>query len=237
MVNQERKTEIANGLEITISRINAAAKSANRNPSDISLIVVTKTFPRSDADFLYELGVRDFGENRDQEGAVKAENFHPDAKWHFQGKIQSNKIKSIANWADVIHSLAEIDHAKAISDRHQMKEAALSAKYPVLIQVSLDTEKRIERNGIEPKALTEFADAIAKISGLEIKGLMAVAPIAENPNIAFVRMAEIFSDFQQKFPMATWLSAGMSGDFESAITHGATHLRIGSSILGNRSYL
>ena len=113
----------------------------------------------------------------------------------------------------------------------------MQLQYPVLIQVSLDSEKRIERNGIEPKALTEFADAIAKISGLEIKGLMAVAPIAENPNIAFARMAEIFSDFKEKFPMATWLSAGMSGDFESAITHGATHLRIGSSILGNRSYL
>ena len=98
MVNQERKTEIANGLEIAMARINLAAKSANRNPSDISLIVVTKTFPRSDADFLYELGVRDFGENRDQEGVVKAENFHPDAKWHFQGKIQGNKIKSIVKW-------------------------------------------------------------------------------------------------------------------------------------------
>ena len=237
MVNQERKTEISNGLEIANSRINAAARSANRNPSDISLIVVTKTFPRSDVDFLYELGVRDFGENRDQEGAVKAENFHRDARWHFQGQIQGNKIKSIVKWADVIHSLAEIDHAKTISDRYQMGEAVLPAKYPVLIQVSLDSEKRIERNGVEPKSLTEFADAIAKISGLEIKGLMAVAPIARNPDIAFAKMAEIFSDFKEKFPMATWLSAGMSGDFESAIMHGATHIRIGSSILGNRSYL
>lgn len=237
MVNQGRKAEIANGLEIVMAQINAAAKSANRNPSDISLIVVTKTFPRSDVDFLYELGVRDFGENRDQEGVVKAENFHPDTNWHFQGQIQGNKIKSIVKWADVIHSLAEIDHAKTISDRHQMTESALPTKYPVLIQVLLDSEKRIERNGIEPKALIEFADAIEKNSGLEIKGLMAVAPIAENPDIAFAKMADIFSDFKEKFPMATWLSAGMSGDFESAITHGATHIRIGSSILGNRSYL
>lgn len=236
MVTGDRKTELAAGLVATKSRIAAAAKSVNRDPKDISLIVVTKTFPRTDVDFLYELGVRDFGENRDQEGSVKSENSPSDAMWHFQGQIQSNKIKSILSWAAVVHSLANLDHAIRLNDQFlKITDELGSKKYPVLIQISLDPEVRVERNGMAPSGLPRFVDEIAKFEGLELKGLMAVAPLSEGPDLAFARMAAVFNEFQRNNPEANWLSAGMSGDFESAIQYGATHVRVGSSILGNRS--
>ena len=238
MVTEDRLEVIASGLSIAKEKIAAAAKSVGRDSGEVSLIVVTKTFPKTDVAHLYNLGVRDFGENRDQDGSEKAADFHPDAKWHFQGQLQSNKIKSILNWADVIHSVADLDHAKRLNDRLLGGSIDVAKKqFPILIQISLDQEKRVERNGIDPSGLNEFADAIVKFEGLELKGLMAVAPISGNPDSAFTRLAETFGTFLKQFPEAKWLSAGMSGDFESAIRHGATHVRIGSSILGNRSYL
>ncbi len=240
MVNEIRSNEIALGLANAKERITSAAISVKRDPSEIALIVVTKTFPKSDVEILYELGIRDFGENRDQEGSLKADEFHLDAKWHFQGQIQSNKIKSILSWADVIHSLADLDHAKRINNRVFLAaDKSNVSKIPILIQVSLDSDlvRSEGRNGIDPKEIEKFAESIMQLEGLELKGLMAVAPISEIPESAFARLAGIFSDFQGIYPDAKWLSAGMSGDFESAIHHGATHVRLGSSILGNRSYL
>lgn len=218
-----RRTEIAENLLEVKERIARAANASGRDPADIQLIVVTKTFQIADVEILRELGEFNFGENRDQEAAVKAETIS--ATWHFQGQVQSNKIKSISNWADVIHSISS---AKEI-----MKFAQSPRRHQVFLQVSLDAEPG--RGGVLPKDLAELAELINETNNLELMGLMAVGPLGVEPDKAFSNLAEINQGFQGRFPNAKYLSAGMSGDFESAISHGATHIRVGSSILGSRS--
>ena len=224
MVDQ-RQQEIAENLESVRARITSAAKSSGRNSDAITLIVVTKTYPVEDIQRLQSLGQRHFGENRILEGAEKSAMRLPDATWHFQGQIQSNKIKDLVNWADVIHSLDDLRHAEKINERVDVKK--------VLIQVSLDGE--LHRGGVAPDRIHELAEEIMGMSHLELKGLMAVAPLEEEPDMAFSRLATIYQRFIRDFPQCNWLSAGMSNDFESAISHGATHVRVGSSILGKRS--
>ena len=224
MVDQ-RQQEIAENLESVRARITSAAKSSGRNSDEITLIVVTKTYPVEDIQRLHGLGQRHFGENRILEGAEKAAMRLPDATWHFQGQIQSNKIKDLVSWADVIHSLDDLRHAEKINERVDVKK--------VLIQVSLDGE--LHRGGVAPDRIHELAEEIMGMSHLELKGLMAVAPLEEEPDMAFSRLATIYQRFIRDFPQCNWLSAGMSNDFESAISHGATHVRVGSSILGKRS--
>lgn len=225
MVNS-RTAEIAENLANVKARIAKAAIRYQRDPSDICLIVVTKTYPLSDIQILYDLGVRDFGENRIQEGAEKAAANFTDVRWHFQGQIQSNKITALMSWADVIHSLDQLDHAEKMSNRTTRDKS-------VLLQVSLDGA--VHRGGVAPDSLIELAEKISQLPRLSLRGLMAVAPLAEDADRAFARLAEIYQGFIGVFPEARWLSAGMSNDFESAIAHGATHVRVGSSILGMRS--
>jgi PLP dependent protein len=223
----DRKSEIATNLATVTERITAAAKKVNRSPSDIKLIVVTKTFPITDLQFLYELGVRDFGENRDQEASQKVSELPSDINWHFQGQIQSNKLKSITSWATFIHSVDQLKYAKMIS------EFAGDQKKSIFLQLSLD-EIPESRGGVDPAKLHELASELSQFSNLNLMGLMAVAPLDENTDQAFARLSKYHQLFVEHFPEAKFLSAGMSGDYESAILHGATHLRIGSSILGNR---
>ena len=194
-------------------------------PEHVTLIVVTKTYPISDIEILYEAGVRDFGENRDHEGANKATQLPADANWHFQGQIQSNKLKSIVTWADFIHSLDDLDHAKKIS---KLRKEAI----PVFIQVSLDGQAG--RGGILPSEIPNFLEECEKLKGINPIGLMAVAPLNEDPNTAFSRLAEIKAVTSAEFPKIKYLSAGMSNDYQAAIAYGATHIRVGSSILGSR---
>jgi pyridoxal phosphate enzyme (YggS family) len=222
-----RKVEIAANLKMVNEQIASAAAKADRNVSDIKLIVVTKTFPVSDLLYLYELGVRDFGENRDQEASEKTPQLPADINWHFQGQIQSNKLKSITSWATYIHSVDQFKYAKLISD------FAGGERKSVFLQVSLDQIPE-SRGGVDPAKLAELAKQVSEFPNLDLMGLMAVAPLDENTDAAFSRLAKIHSGFQASFPEAKYLSAGMSGDYQSAIAHGATHLRIGSSILGNR---
>lgn len=223
----ERKSEISTNLATVTERITAAAKKVDRNPSDIKLIVVTKTFPITDLQFLYELGVRDFGENRDQEASQKVSELPNDINWHFQGQIQSNKLKSITSWASYIHSVDQLKYAKMISDY------AGDQKKSIFLQVSLD-EIPESRGGVDPSKLHQLASAVSHFSNLNLMGLMAVAPLDESTDQAFARLSKYHQLFVEQFPEARFLSAGMSGDYESAILHGATHIRIGSSILGNR---
>jgi len=218
-----RKDEIAQGLRDVKERIQSAAKSVNRDPNEIRLIVVTKTFPISDIEILCELGESNFGENRDQEAGPKAQAIP--ATWHFQGQIQSNKIKSICEWADVIHSISS---AKEI-----LKFAQSPRRHQVFLQVSLDGQEG--RGGASPADLTQLADLVNQSNNLELLGLMAVAPLGVEPDNAFADLAHINQGFVSQFPNSKYLSAGMSGDFEIAIKHGATHIRVGSSILGSRS--
>lgn len=210
----DRKAQLAENL--------AAVKASI--PIDVHLIVVTKTFPLSDAQLLHELGVSEFGENRDQEGKAKAP-FVP-GKWHFQGQLQSNKLKSIANWADVIQTIDSLRYVELLSK-------ASEKNLEVFIQVSLDGEEH--RGGALPDQLNQIADSILTSSNLKLQGLMAVAPLGEQPDSAFERLAKIHQNFVAAYPNAPFLSSGMSSDYLSAIAHGATHIRVGSSILGSRS--
>jgi pyridoxal phosphate enzyme (YggS family) len=223
----DRKAEIAVNLNKVKERIAGAAAKVGRDPADIQLIAVTKTFPISDLQYLYELGVCDFGENRDQEASEKVGQLPADINWHFQGQIQSNKLKSITSWASYIHSIDQLKYAKMVS------EFAGDQRKSIFLQVSLDQVPE-SRGGVDPVNLVELANGITQFANLNLMGLMAVAPLEENTDQAFSRLAQIHSNFKESFPNAKYLSAGMSGDYESAILHGATHLRIGSSILGNR---
>ena len=209
----DRRTELATNLAVLKESI----------PTGVHLIVVTKTFPLSDVQILHELGVSEFGENRDQEGREKAPSVP--GKWHFQGQLQSNKLKSITKWADVIQSIDSLRYVQLIS-------SAAEKDLEVFIQVSLDGQ--VNRGGADINNLHEIADAIMSTPNLKLQGLMAVAPLGEEPDSAFERLAKIHQNFRAKYPNSPYLSAGMSGDFQSAISHGATHVRIGSSILGSR---
>jgi len=223
-----RKDQILSNLESVKEKISAAAQAAGRAPNEITLIAVTKTFPVSDLEILHELGVRNFGENRDQEAAPKVGVLPADITWHFQGGIQSNKLKSISNWASVIHSVDKFKYAQMIS------QFSVGKTKEIFIQVSLDSLPQ-SREGVDPADLMQLAEQIMSLPNLQVKGLMAVAPLDQPTEQAFVRLQQIQQKFIQLYPAASSLSSGMSGDYELAISLGATHVRIGSSILGNRS--
>jgi pyridoxal phosphate enzyme (YggS family) len=213
-----RKEELSQNLELVRSKI---AKVADH---EVTLIAVTKTFPVTDAQILHELGVRDFGENRDAEGAEKAGIVS--GTWHFQGQIQSNKLKSITSWASVIHSLDDPRHFEII-------EKVAPHPLQIFLQVSLDGAHH--RGGAGLKDLYSLAALVDKSPTHTLAGLMSVPPVEMNPDEAFAQLAVIHKEFMEQFPGAKSLSAGMSGDYETAISHGATHVRVGSSILGSRS--
>lgn len=213
-----RKEELSQNLELVRSKI---AKVADH---EVTLIAVTKTFPVSDAQILHELGVRDFGENRDAEGAEKAATVA--GTWHFQGQIQSNKLKSITSWASVIHSLDDPRHFEII-------EKAAPHPLQIFLQVSLDGAHH--RGGAGLEDLYSLAALVEESATHTLAGLMSVPPVEMNPNEAFAQLALIHKEFMELFPAAKSLSAGMSGDYEAAISQGATHVRVGSSILGSRS--
>lgn len=219
----DRRSEITSNLEAVRDQISKAALTAGRSQDEITLIAVTKTFPASDVEILRDLGISHFGENRDSDAAPKAAAVL--GTWHFQGQIQSNKLKSITSWANVIHSLDEIRHFEVIEK---------NALHPldIFCQVSLDDS--VGRGGVSEQKLYELAQAIEKSATHRLQGLMAVAPLGVDPTVAFSKLSAIHKAFMADFPEADKLSAGMSGDFKEAIAYGATHIRIGSQILGSR---
>ena len=219
-----RSQELSSNLDSIRARIGAAVQGSGRNPDEVTLIVVTKTFPASDVQILYDLGVRDFGENRDQEASVKSLELPDDCRWHFQGQIQSNKLKSIAEWADVLHSIDDIAHARKLN--------SLVAEKDIFVQVSLDNLPN--RGGVLPNLLPDFLEEVSALANLNLRGLMAVAPLGEEPARAFSRLKELSDQVVRVHPKAHEISAGMSNDFEAAVAQGATHIRIGSQILGVR---
>ncbi len=222
-----RAEELAHNLAHTKEKIEAAAMLAGRDSADITLIVVTKTFPVSDAHVLYELGVREMGENRDEEGALKSEHLPIDVRWHFQGQIQGRKIKSISGWADVVHSLDSTSHAQKfdVENENRVQE--------FFLQINLEPQ-RLDRGGIPAQELAAFVQFLREQTQLKVAGLMTVAPISMMPAEAFSQLKGLQPTLLDIYPEAKALSMGMSNDFEAAISAGATHLRIGSSILGSR---
>ena len=226
-----RLSEIQSNLEIIQTRIKNACSAAGRDISEITLIAVTKTYPASDVDLLKQLGIENVGENRDQEASSKKSEVKNEFKWHFIGQLQSNKAKSVVNYADLIHSVDRWSLAKEI----QKSAQGINKVQPVLIQVDLDQSgPDPTRGGIWPAELSELSASISQASHLELKGLMSVAPLGEKPELAFARLKDIRASFLKEHPQAQILSAGMSDDLEAAILHGATHLRIGSALLGER---
>jgi pyridoxal phosphate enzyme (YggS family) len=224
----DRKAELSRSLADVQGRILEATSRASRKSEEVTLIAVTKTYPVSDVEILHELGVTDFGENRNAEGLEKSALVS--AHWHFQGQIQSNKIAAISSWAQTVHSLDDLAHvAKFDRAVGEIPDKRLN----IFIQISLDGDST--RAGVRGDELIAMGQAISSAKNLDLVGLMVVPPVQAEPEKAFSEVAELAQRFRQDFPMAQSLSAGMSGDFEIAIAHGATHIRVGSQILGPRA--
>lgn len=230
----ERTEQIRANLQEARTRIESACAKADRDPAEVSLVAVTKTHPASDVRALASLGVTDVGENRDQEAAPKAaETADLDLTWHFVGQLQTNKARSVASYADVVHSVDRAKLARALGER-----AAAGRRLTCLVQVDLDDDARAgvlgPRGGVDPADAPGLAERIAEHEALELGGVMAVAPLGGDPDTAFARLHEVAMGIRDRYPRATMVSAGMSGDLEAAIQRGATHLRLGAALLGAR---
>ncbi len=215
-----------------VDRVAAAARASTRSPGEITLVVVTKNHPRQLVLDLMELGARDFGENRDQEAAPKAKEVAAKSdqtfNWHFIGQLQTNKVKSVLEYAAFLHSLDR----SSLLDELQKRTRERAVPLKVFVQVNLTED--MGRGGVRPQELSAFAERVLESPGLELVGLMGVGGLDVAPEAEFERLASLSQKLQELAPEANRLSMGMSGDFEAAISYGATHLRIGTAITGKR---
>jgi len=237
----DRRAELAAGLDQVRTRIARACAAAGRAPGEVTLVAVTKTYPASDVLQLAALGVRDVGENRDQEAAPKAAEVAGagvEVRWHFVGQLQRNKCRSVAGYASLVHSVDGVRLAGALARAAAARDAPLD----VLVQVSIDgdplrggalTESGADRD----RQLPRVAETIAGADSLRLRGVMAVAPLTWPPRRAFERLAAVAAQLRVRYPTADLVSAGMSGDLEDAVACGATHVRVGSALLGKRAPL
>jgi len=216
-------------------RIRNTLQSLGKARDEVTLVVVTKNHPVDLAIELYGLGVRDFGENRDQEAQPKAHDFAQlvegsSPTWHFVGQLQSNKAKSVASYAGVVHS---VDRESLLI---ALEKATVERTKPldVFLQVNLTAD--LGRGGVNPAELEPFAERVAGASGLNLLGIMAVAALDEPLESEFEKIAKLSQKLISVAPQAKFISAGMSQDFETALAYGATHLRIGTAITGKRNY-
>ena len=240
-----RRSELEKNLAAVRSRIATACAAAGRDPGEITLIAITKTRPPADVLLLHDLGLDDFGENKDQEAAPKAAacaaalsragsgaaRGQP-VRWHFVGQLQTNKASSVARYADVVHSVDRVRLVRALGAAAGKAGRELTC----LVQVDLDTAADADpaRGGVPPAQVREVAEAIEAEPGLILGGVMAIAPLGEDPARAFAPLRSCSLTVRAVSPMATIVSAGMSGDLEAAIGNGATHVRIGTALLGAR---
>ncbi|MFI2311396.1 alanine racemase [Streptomyces sp. CB00072] len=236
----DRKAQLAANLAQVEERIASSCAAAGRKREEVTLIVVTKTYPASDVRILHELGVRHVAENRDQDAAPKATACADlSLTWHFVGQLQTNKVRSVTSYADIVQSVDRTKLVTALSAAAVRGERELGC----LIQVALDAESgaRGERGGVAPDGVEELAVAIGAAPGLRLDGLMTVAPLAGEyagrQRAAFDRLMEISSRLRAGHPAANMVSAGMSGDLEDAVAAGATHVRVGTAVLGVRPRL
>jgi pyridoxal phosphate enzyme (YggS family) len=228
-----RREELAANLAALRERVDRACSAAGRSAHEIVVIAVTKTFPADDVRRLADLGVTDIGENRDQEAAPKAVACAElDLRWHFIGQLQSNKAPSVARYATVVHS---VDRPRLVRALDRAADAA-SRRVACLVQVNLDASPAATvRGGASPEEVPKLAEEIAASGSLDLQGVMAVAPLGEDPRAAFDRLAQVSARLVADHPGATVISAGMSGDLEAAVAAGATHLRVGAALLGRRT--
>ncbi|MDT0201262.1 YggS family pyridoxal phosphate-dependent enzyme [Nocardioides sp. AE5] len=230
-MSQARHDELSTNLDDVRRRVAAACAAAGRGSDEVSITVVTKFFPASDVRILAGLGVTDVGENRHQEAVEKsAECEDLGLRWHYIGGLQSNKAAAVAAYADVVES---VDRPKLIGPLARGAEAR-GRPLDCLVQVSLDPPGTQHRAGVLPDDLTALAAGVAGNEFLNLRGLMAVAPLGEDPRAAFDRLSVIVDRFRADHPGASVLSAGMTQDMEEAISCGATHVRVGRAVLGER---
>lgn len=227
MTPDDRAAELAAGLHAVRERIAAACADAGRSPDEVTLVAVTKTWPVEDVEALRDLGVTDMGENKDGEAAAKAARV-PDVRWHLVGQVQTNKARSVASYASVVHSVDRERLATALSAGAERADRTLD----VLLQVSLDGDP--DRGGAGVADLPVLADRVEGLPGLRLAGVMAVAPLGADPREAFDTLVATAVSLRADHPSCTWVSAGMSGDLEAAVAAGATHVRIGTALLGHR---
>jgi len=205
--------------------IDEAATRADRSADDLTLVVVTKFQPASLARQLHALGVTNVGENRHQDAAPKAQELADLAlSWHFVGQLQSNKARAVTQYCSVIHSV----------DRSSLVGALARAETPTEVFLEINMTDDPARGGVHPDALLSLTERVLESPQLRLLGVMAVAPQDEEPRRAFARLRGLAESVRTLAPDAVQISAGMSGDFAEAITEGATHLRIGTAITGNR---
>jgi pyridoxal phosphate enzyme (YggS family) len=227
----DRREQLAANLDRVRARIGAACQQAGRSADEVTLTVVTKFFPAADVRLLAGLGVRHVGENRHQEAQAKAEECADlELTWHFIGALQSNKAAAVPAYASVVES---VDREKLLAPLGRGAHEA-DRRLDVLVQVSLDETTGTGRAGVAPDRVLGLADAVATTPGLRLRGLMAVAPLGRDPQPGFAKLAALAARVRDGHPDATWVSAGMSGDLEAAVGCGATHVRIGSAVLGER---
>ena len=226
-LGDERAAELADALAGLEQRLDAACVAAGRQRADVLLVAVTKTRPASDVRLLQSLGLADMGENRDQEARAKAAEV-PDVRWHFVGGLQTNKARSVATYADVVHSVDRPELVAALSAGAQRADRRLD----VLLQVSLDGDPA--RGGVPVEGVPALAEVAAGAPALRLAGVMAVAPLGADPDRAFAQLAAVRARLLEEHPGASAISAGMSGDLEQAVAHGATHVRVGTALLGAR---
>ncbi len=223
-------SSLADRLSSVQASIADAVHAAGRSADDVTTIVVTKFHPVSLVEELYALGVRDFGENRQQELSLKVKTAEvPEARWHFIGQAQTNKAGAIARAADAVHSVDRIKLAGALQ---RAATAERSAPLDVLVQLNLTDDPG--RGGAQFDELEPLVEEVLSLDALRLRGVMAVAPLDEDPAAAFARVRAASDRIRTLAPDATAISAGMSHDFRQAIDAGATHLRIGSAITGPR---
>ncbi|MER6160193.1 YggS family pyridoxal phosphate-dependent enzyme [Streptomyces sp. NPDC001868] len=236
----DRRAQLAGNLAKVEERIAAACAAAGRKRDEVTLIVVTKTYPASDVRILSELGVRHVAENKDQDAAPKAaECSDLPLVWHFVGQLQTNKVRSVVGYVDLVQS---VDRSRLVTTLS--KEAVRAGReVGCLIQVALDADEggRGERGGVGPDGIEELADLLAGAPGLRVDGLMTVAPLtgeyAGRRRAAFERLVDLSTDLRRAHPAANMVSAGMSADLEEAVAAGATHVRVGTAVLGVRPRL
>jgi PLP dependent protein len=234
-----RRADLAASLQAVRGRVDAACRAAGRDPAEVELLPVTKTFPAEDAALLSDLGLTAFGENRDQEARPKVAEvraLRPDSalRWHMVGQLQRNKARSVVHWADVVES---VDSERLVTALRNATTTALDRgerihPLEVLIQVSLDPQPG--RGGCAPEGVLSLAETIREADVLQLSGVMAVAPLGGQPDVAFATLFRISERLRRDHPEAVQISAGMSGDLESAIAAGSTRVRVGTALLGGR---
>jgi PLP dependent protein len=224
-----RRDELAVRLTAVRQRISAACEAAGRDAGEVTLIAVTKTWPASDVRLLSGLGVTDIGENRDAEAAPKAAQCADlPLTWHFIGQLQTNKCASVVRYASFVHSVDRLRLIRALGQAARRAGRLIEC----LVEVSLDGDPA--RGGAVASEVPGLAEALAEEPGLVLAGVMAIAPLGRPPREAFASLLDSAAVVRAVRPAATVISAGMSGDLEDAIAAGATHLRIGTALLGDR---